>query len=439
MKSAFNVYPGGTLQGEWCVPGDKSISHRALIIGALSEGTTELHGFLQSEDCLATLRALKQCGVEFTLTGENVSVIGKGLTGLQAPSQPLDCQNAGTSLRLLAGVFSTQPFTVQLKGDPSLSLRPMKRIVEPLQKMGASIMGRTKEQEIYAPLTIEGKASLQGIHYTLPVPSAQVKSCLLLAGLNATGETVIIEKEPSRDHTERLLTLFGADLACVDNAIYLKPGNPLRGQTLTIPGDFSSAAFFIAGASFTPGAHIVLRNIGINPTRTGLLTILRAMGAHIDVKNRRMMGTEPVADLEIKGGNLQAIGIPREWVVSAIDEFPIIFVAAALAKGTTTIQGIRELRFKETDRIRVMVEALRALGSSLQEWEDGVAITGGALSGGVVDAKGDHRIAMALAMAGLKTTFPVRVVEVDNIATSFPGFIDFAQKMGLIIVKHHDE
>lgn len=439
MKSAFNVYPGGTLQGEWCIPGDKSISHRALIIGALSEGTTNLHGFLHSEDCLATLRVLKQCGVEFTLTAESVSMIGKGLTGLQAPSGPLDCQNAGTSLRLLAGVFSAQPFTVQLKGDPSLSLRPMKRIVEPLRQMGASITGNVNEQEITAPLTIEGKTSLQGIHYTLPVPSAQVKSCLLLAGLNAVGPTVIIEKEPSRDHTERLLILFGANLARVDNAIYLKPGEPLKGQTLIIPGDFSSAAFFIAGASFTPGAHIVLRNVGINPTRTGLLTILRAMGATIHLKNEQKMGEEPVADLEIKGTNLQGIGIPREWVVSAIDEFPIIFVVAALAKGTTTIQGIRELRFKETDRIRVMVEALRILGITVQEWEDGVAITGGVLSGGVVDAKGDHRIAMALAMAGLKATDPIRVWDVDNMATSFPGFIDFARQMGLTIAKHHDE
>lgn len=435
MKNAFEVHPGGTLQGECCIPGDKSISHRGLILGALSEGTTLLQGFLKSEDCLATLEALSQCGVEFTIEAKTVSITGKGLMGLEPPSSRLDCQNSGTSLRLLAGLLSAQSFDSQLIGDDSLSLRPMKRIVEPLMQMGAMIEGKFVGQEVYAPLKIKGKASLQGICYTLPIPSAQVKSCLLLAGLNAKGATTIIEKEPSRDHTERLLAFLGANISRSDNVICLKPGNRLKGQIITIPGDFSSAAFFIAGASFTPGSDIFLRNIGVNPTRTGMISILREMGAEIHLQDEREINAEPVADLEIKGGTLRGIEILPESIVSAIDEFPIIFVAAALAKGTTTIRGIRELRFKETDRIRVMVNALRLLGAQIDEWEDGVSIQGGVLSGGSVDAKGDHRIAMALAMAGLRATGSIKVVGVDNIATSFPEFIALANKSGLTIVK----
>lgn len=431
----FNVYPGRTLQGEWCVPGDKSISHRALILGAISEGTTALQGFLTSEDCLATLQALQQCGVEFTREAECVRIIGKGLTGLQPPSEPLNCQNSGTSLRLLAGLLSAQSFDSQLIGDPSLSTRPMKRIVAPLKQMGAMIEGKPLAEEIYAPLMIAGGASLRGIHYTLPIPSAQLKSCLLLAGLNAKGPTVIIEKEPSRDHTERLLAFFGANITHLDHTICLQPGNKLEGRTITIPGDFSSAAFFIAGASFTPGSHLILRNVGMNPTRTGMMAILREMGADLRLHNEREVSGEPVADLEIKGGTLQGIEVPRQWIVSAIDEFPIIFVAAALAKGTTTISGIRELRFKETDRIRVMVNALKALGIMIDEWEEGVSIEGGVLSGGIVDAKGDHRIAMALAIAGSRALGRISVLEVDKIATSFPGFIALANQMGLRIEK----
>ena len=439
MKSAFEVQPGGVFQGEWVVPGDKSISHRALILASIAKGTSYIEGFLYSEDCLATLKALQQCGIKMYVQTDRIRVEGQGLMGLQPSASSIDCQNSGTSIRLLAGLLSAQNFDSHLMGDESLIKRPMKRIFDPLSQMGAELEGKNIQGEIYAPLLIRGKKKLKGIEYTLPIASAQVKSCLLLAGLCAKVPITIVEKETTRDHTERMLTLFGANIVRKDNTICLNPVEELKEQTIQIPGDFSSAAFFIASASFTPGSHILIRQVGINETRTGLIKILRAMGAKIQLHSYDTLSGEPVADIEVMGGDLQGIEIPSEWVVLAIDEFPIIFVAAAVARGTTTIKGIRELRFKETDRITTMANALKILGIQLQTWEDGILIEGGVLSGGQVDAKGDHRIAMALAMAGMKAKERIKIDDVENVSTSFPGFIELAKKSGLTIVKSHDE
>lgn len=430
----LEVSPGGRLTGEWVVPGDKSISHRALLLGAIAEGNTEIDGFLFSEDCFATLNALQQCGVSFSSGPEHITVHGKGLKGLTAPLNSLDCQNSGTSFRLLAGILAAMPFSSQLKGDDSLSKRPMKRIVEPLREMGALIEGREIDSQIYAPLFIQGNPLLKSLEYVLPVPSAQVKSCLLLAGLVAQTEIMLTENTATRDHTERMLKAFGADLRLSSSGqIYLKPGKALQGQGVQVPGDLSSAAFFIAAASFTEGSHIILRNVGVNPTRTGIITILQAMGADITLHDLRIQSGEPIADLEIKSSSLQGIEVPIEWVVSAIDEFPILFVVAALAKGTTTFRGLCELRYKETDRLGVMARELKKLGANLTEWNDGISIEGGKLSGGTIQTESDHRIAMAFAMAGLKTQAPLIIQDVDNIATSFPGFADFAEQCGLTI------
>lgn len=427
------VVPGGRLQGEWVVPGDKSISHRALLLGAISNGKTDILGFLFSEDCLATLKALQQCGIEFSSGPDHVTVYGKGFYGLTPPSQSIDCQNSGTTFRLLAGLLAAQPFSSCLIGDQSLSKRPMKRIVDPLTQMGAVIRGREQNDQITAPLMIEGKGILKGIDYAIPVASAQVKSCLLLAGLMATGESILTEVGPTRDHTERMLQAFGASIQNTQKGIHLIPGRELIGQTVHVPGDLSSAAFFIAGASLAQGSELLLRRVGVNSTRTGILSILKAMGADITVHNHRLESGEPVADIQVKSAILRGIHVPQEWVVSAIDEFPIIFVVAALAQGTTTISGIEELRYKETDRLSVMANELRKLGAKMTLLKDGIVIEGGALSGGTVQSEGDHRIAMALAIAGLKTTSPLVIKDIDNIATSFPGFIEFANQCGLTI------
>ncbi len=361
------VHPGGTLRGESSIPGDKSISHRALILGALAEGLSEIEGFLDSEDCQATLRAMQALGINVmqASTKTSLKIKGNGLQALSAPLQPLDCGNSGTSMRLLAGLLAAQPFSSTLTGDESLNKRPMARIVEPLKQMGAQIRGVQQATQIYAPLQIEPCQGLQGIDYTMPVASAQVKSCLLLAGLYANSDTRITEKIASRDHTERMLQYFGANLHCENNQIVLHSSATLTGRQITVPGDISSAAFFIAGASVTIGAHILLKDVGVNATRLGIIHILRAMGADIRLHNERYFAKEPVADIEVKGQALHGIIVPPEWVVSAIDEFPVLFVVASLAKGETRFQGLGELRHKETDRIAMMATGLEKLGVTL--------------------------------------------------------------------------
>ncbi|MGD9591687.1 MAG: 3-phosphoshikimate 1-carboxyvinyltransferase [Candidatus Berkiella sp.] len=429
------VKSSSPIQGHIQVPGDKSISHRALIIGSISIGETIVDGLLEGLDCLATLNAMRTLGVLIEKIGfQKYRIQGDGMNILHSPSKPIDCNNSGTAMRLLAGLLAPQPFDSILQGDASLSKRPMERIIQPLSLMGAHIQGVNKDNKICAPLSIHGK-SLQGIDYTLPVQSAQIKSCILLAGLYAKGKTIIREKGESRDHTERLLKSFGCDIRVEDNQITLHPGNPLKGQTLHIPGDISSAAFFIGAASMQVGAHLVVQNVGVNPKRIGLLHILHEMGADISLQNQREQNDELVADLVINGAQLQGIDVPTKWVVSAMDEFPILFIVAACAKGETRISGISELRVKESDRLSVMCKGLKALGIYVKELEDGVIIQGGHLTGGKVNSEGDHRIAMAFAMAAFATHEEIHIQDCENINTSFPSFCDLALEVGLQIKK----
>lgn len=429
----ITVTSDGILQGEVRVPGDKSLSHRAVILGSIAQGQTHISGFLEGEDCQATVKAMQSLGVSIeNPASETLIIKGVGLHGLQAPTHPIDCQNAGTGMRLLAGLLAPQSFASTLIGDASLSQRPMQRIVAPLKQMGARIEGRLINSEYFAPLEIQPATQpLQALQYSLPVASAQVKSCLLLAGLYAQGTTVLVENVPTRDHTERMLQSFGAKLKTEHHRIVLEPGQALQGQEIIIPGDISSAAFFIAGASFTPGSHIILPQVGVNPRRMGMVHILREMGASIELHNRREIAGEPVADIEVKGKRLKGITVQQEWVASAIDEFPIIFVAAACAQGETLIRGIQELRFKETDRIAVMAKGLKALGIGVALLPDGIMIRGGVIQGGSVDSEGDHRVAMAFAMAALASPAPITISNAQSIATSFPNFIPLANALGL--------
>ncbi len=427
----YTILPGGTLQGEFTVPGDKSISHRSIIFGAIAEGTTTVAGFLEGMDCLATMQAFRDMGVKITQpVNGNLTIKGVGLQGLQAPKKILDLGNSGTSIRLLAGLLAGQTFSSILTGDASLQKRPMSRIVKPLRQMGAVI---EMHNENFPPLYIHGQENLQGIYYPMPMASAQVKSGLLLAGLYASGKTTIIEPAPSRDHTERLLAHFGVAIECKGNSITLEKPKKLSSTHLTIPADISSAAFFIVGATIATGANIILKNIGINPTRTGIIKILQMMGAHIELVNQRLSGKEPIADILVKHSKLSGISIPPELVPLAIDEFPIIFIAAACAEGITTLGGAEELRVKESDRIQVMADGLNAIGITAQVTRDGIAITGGRLKGGHVHSHGDHRIAMSFAMAGLAAQAEITIQDCENIATSFPNFLELAQQAGLKI------
>lgn len=435
----LTVEPGGTLQGETVIPGDKSISHRALILSSLAKGTSVIEGFLQSADCLATLKVLRQIGVNITQRDDYLQIDGQGLHAFTPPRSDLDCGNSGTSMRLLAGMLSAQSFKSCLIGDQSLSGRDMSRIVIPLQSMRAKIAGRHIGTKTVAPLLIEPSRGLKGIHYQTPIASAQVKSCLLLAGLYAAGETVIMEKEASRDHTERMLCYLGGNLITKKNVITLDPSSELIAKVITIPGDISSAAFFIAGASMTIGAHIRLTGVGVNATRMGLCHILRAMGAKITLHNERLVGNEPVADIEVKGAPLKGITVPTDWVVSAIDEFPVLFVVAAAASGETHFSGLGELRHKETDRIAMMAVGLQKLGISLAILPDGIIIRGSKITGGIVDSGGDHRVAMAFAIAALKAIEPITILNAEHIATSFPSFCHIARFLGLRLTEHSEE
>ncbi len=429
MQRTFLVHPGGRLVGRVAIPGDKSISHRAIMLGALAEGTTTIRGFLNGADCLATLRAFRQLGVTIT-EGEEITVEGVGLHGLTPPTVFLDMGNAGTAMRLLCGILAGQAFDSTLIGDESLSKRPMKRVVAPLTQMGAKI---ATSDAGTAPLQIDGKQSLTGIDYALPIASAQVKSCLLLAGLYATGDTVIHEPAPSRDHTEKMLQAFGYPVAVNGATVRLSGGGRLTGQALQIPGDISSAAFFMVGASISPGADVLLEGVGINPSRDGVLTILKQMGAHIDLLNLRQLGAEPVADIRIRGAALKGIQIDPALVPLAIDEFPAIFVAAACAQGETVLTGAAELRVKESDRIQTMADGLQILGIDARPTADGMVIRGGNLKGGEVNSHGDHRIAMAFAMAALRAEGTVTIHDCANVATSFPNFVALAGQAGLAI------
>ncbi|MGM0676571.1 MAG: 3-phosphoshikimate 1-carboxyvinyltransferase [Pseudomonadota bacterium] len=427
----LRVEPGGRLQGCCRVPGDKSISHRAIMLGALAEGDTRITGFLEGEDCLATLKAFRAMGVEIKGPehGE-VHVSGVGLHGLKAPQRPLDVGNSGTSMRLMAGLLSGQAFDSILTGDASLTRRPMRRVTEPLARMGARI--RTSDEGT-PPLHIQGRASLQGVDYRMPIASAQVKSSLLLAGLYAQGQTCVTEPAPTRDHTERMLSGFGYRVQRHDGCVCLRGGGQLQGGAIDVPADISSAAFFLVGASIAADCQLRLEHVGMNPTRTGIIDILRLMGAHIQVENPREVGGEPVADLRVQSAPLRGVRIPPELVPLAIDEFPALFVAAACAQGETVLTDAEELRVKESDRIQVMAEGLNTLGIQARPTPDGIVIEGGSFTGGTVNSHGDHRVAMSFAMAGLRAQAPIRILHCANVNTSFPGFVDLAARMGLHI------
>jgi len=422
---------GQPLQGTVRIPGDKSISHRAIMLAALAEGTSHIDGFLEGEDTRATAAIFAQMGVTIeTPTPKQRIVHGVGLHGLKPASGILDCGNAGTGMRLLAGLLAAQQFDSCLSGDASLNKRPMRRVTEPLAKMGARINTTEKGTP---PLMIYGGQSLRGIDYTLPVASAQVKSALLLAGLYAQGQTTIIEPHPTRDYTERMLRAFGVDILFSPGQAQLTGGQVLNATTITVPADFSSAAFFIVAASIIPGSHIRLPAVGMNPRRTGLLQALGLMGANIALENQTENGGEPVADIVVQYAPLTGAVIPPALVPDMIDEFPALFVAAAAANGQTTISGAAELRVKECDRLAAMATGLRTLGINVDEAADGATIYGGPIGSGSVDSFDDHRIAMAFAVAGQLSSGAVTIHDITNVATSFPGFDQLARQTGFAL------
>ena len=422
--------PGRPLHGSVRVPGDKSVSHRALMLAAIAEGESRIRGFLEGEDTRATAAVLAQLGVRIDTpsAGERV-VHGVGLHGLRGAAQSLDCGNAGTGMRLLTGLLAGQAFDSTLVGDASLSKRPMRRVTDPLALMGA----RIDTHDGLPPLHVHGGQPLLGIRYELPVASAQVKSALLLAGLYAAGETEVIEPHPTRDYTERMLAAFGWPIAFAPGHAKLEGGHALRATDVEVPADFSSAAFFLVAASIVPGAELRLPAVGLNPRRTGLLQALRLMGADIEIEREREAGGEPVGDLVVRHAPLHGVELPEALVPDMIDEFPALFIAAAVASGTTVVRGAAELRVKESDRIATMAGGLRTLGAAIEETPDGAIIHGGRLGGGTVESHLDHRIAMSFAVAGLVATGPVRINDCSHVATSFPGFLELANGCGFAL------
>lgn len=431
----FHVRPGGALRGKLRVPGDKSISHRSVMLGSLAEGITHVSGFLEGEDSLATLNAFRAMGVDIE-GPENGRVVihGVGRHGLKAPQAALDLGNSGTSMRLLCGLLAGQGLNLTLTGDASLSSRPMRRVTEPLGLMGAEV--ETTDAGT-APLRIRPVKTLKPVDYELPVASAQVKSCVLLAGLYADGTTCVTEPAPTRDHTERMLQGFGYALQREGNRVCLEGGGKLLACDIDVPADISSAAFFLVGASIAPGSDLTLEHVGMNPTRDGVINILRLMGANIEVSNERNVGGEPVADLRVRHAPLHGIRIPEDQVPLAIDEFPALFVAAACAEGETVLTGAEELRVKESDRIQVMADGLRILGVDARPTPDGMIIQGGPIHAGEVDSHGDHRIAMSFAMAALRSDGDILVRDCANVNTSFPAFDRMAADVGLSLEVEH--
>jgi len=428
----FHLQPGGSIQGDIRVPGDKSMSHRSIMLGALAEGVTEIKGFLEGEDSLATLQAFRDMGV--AIEGpENgyVRIHGVGMHGLQAPRGPLYLGNSGTAMRLFSGLLAAQKFDSELTGDASLTKRPMGRVAEPLRAMGAVI---DTAEGGRPPLRIHGGQALAGIHYDMPVASAQVKSCLLLAGLYAEGLTSVTEPAATRDHTERMLEGFGYAVHRNGATASVTGGGKLTACAIDVPADISSAAFFLVAASIAPGSDLTLRHVGMNPTRVGAINILRQMGASIEVLEERVIGGEPVADLRVRSAQLRGIDIPEDQVPLAIDEFPVLFIAAICASGRTVLRGAEELRVKESDRIQVMADGIAALGVETTVTPDGIIIEGGqSIGGGTVESHEDHRISMAFAVASLRASGPIRINDCANVATSFPGFVELARQAGIQI------
>ncbi|WP_422911688.1 bifunctional prephenate dehydrogenase/3-phosphoshikimate 1-carboxyvinyltransferase [Pseudomonas sp. MAC6] len=429
----FLANPGGKLSGRIRVPGDKSISHRSIMLGSLAEGTTHVEGFLEGEDALATIQAFRDMGV--VIEGPHhgrVTVHGVGLHGLKAPVGPLYMGNSGTSMRLLSGLLAAQPFDTTLTGDPSLSKRPMNRVAKPLREMGAVI---ETGPEGRPPLMIKGGQRLTGMDYEMPMASAQVKSCLLLAGLYAAGRTSVTEPAPTRDHTERMLRGFGYPVTVDGSTASVESGHKLTATHIEVPADISSAAFFLVAGSIAEDSELVLEHVGINPTRTGVIDILKLMGGDITLENQREVGGEIVADIRVRSAKLKGIDIPEDLVPLAIDEFPVLFVAASVAEGRTVLRGAEELRVKESDRIQVMADGLIALGVKAEPTPDGIIIEGGSIGGGEVWAHGDHRIAMSFSVASLRATAPIRIHDCANVATSFPNFLALSAQVGIRVAE----
>jgi 3-phosphoshikimate 1-carboxyvinyltransferase len=428
----YRAGPGGAAAGELTVPGDKSISHRALMLGGIAQGVTDITGFLAGEDCLATLRALQALGVRIERPeDQHVIVHGVGPKGLRGASAPLDMGNAGTAMRLSMGLLAPQSFDSTLIGDESLMRRPMERVATPLRLMGADI----RTQNGRPPVEIQGSSQIRAIDYALPVASAQVKSAVLLAGLQASGCTRVTEPAPTRDHTERMLRAFGVNVVQQGATASIEGGQTLRGTEIVVPADFSSAAFFLVAGCLAAEKPLLLRNVGVNPTRTGLLELLLQMGADIKVHaHANRTNAEPIADLEVRKSRLKGIQVSESLVPLSIDEFPVFFVAAACAEGETLVRGAEELRVKETDRLAAMADGLTVLGVQNHLYPDGLWIQGGnGFKGGKVDSRSDHRIAMAFAVASLRAKEEIEILDIANVATSFPGFVEIARTAGLRI------
>ncbi|WP_434309074.1 3-phosphoshikimate 1-carboxyvinyltransferase [Hominifimenecus sp. rT4P-3] len=407
------------LHGEIIVPGDKSISHRGVMLGAIASGTTEINNFLRGADCLSTIACFSKMGVEIEGTHDRILVHGNGLRGLKTPSQILDCGNSGTTTRLMSGILSAQSFTSTMVGDSSLKTRPMRRIIKPLSQMGANITSVLGNDCV--PLRISG-SPLTGIHYDSPVASAQVKSSILLAGLYAEGDTSVTEPALSRNHTELMLSAFGAKISSSGTTASVQGVKELYGQKIDVPGDISSAAYFLAAALIVPGSEVVLRNVGINHTRDGILTVCKQMGANLTYENLKISG-EPCADIVVRHSELQGVTIEGEIIPRLIDELPMIAVLACFAKGTTIIRDAAELKVKESNRIRVIVDNLSAMGADIEETDDGMIIHGGRpLHGAVIDSHNDHRIAMSFSIAALNCEGEITITRKDCVSISYPRF-----------------
>jgi 3-phosphoshikimate 1-carboxyvinyltransferase len=427
MKRIAQV--GTPLKGEIQVPGDKSIGHRAVIFGSIAQGRSRIFNLSGGEDNRRTVQAFKDMGVRIWPESAALCVDGRGWGALTAPAHTIDCGNSGTTMRLLSGVLAGRPFSSQLDGDDSLRRRPMQRVIDPLVRMGARISGR--EGKGLAPLKITG-GKLKAIHYQMPVASAQVKSAILLAGLQADGVTMVEEPQTSRDHTELMINGFGGEVKVNGRTVSVAGGQTLCGRDVHIPGDISSAAFFLVAAAIIPGSEVIVRNVGMNPTRGGVIEILRRMGAHVESMNTRIETGEPVADLMVRGARLHGVQIGPEMAARTIDEYPILAVAAAAADGQTAISGVKELRYKESDRISAMAEGLRSLGAAVEERQDGMTIEGGKpLRGGNVKSYGDHRVAMALAIGGLASEGGIEIDDADCVNISFPSFFELLDKICL--------
>lgn len=436
MKQAFRIMPSRRVEGAIRVPGDKSVSHRALMLGAIAEGTSRVTGFLPGEDCLATMAAVRAMGIDVVQhDATTIDVVGQGMYGLQPPSRALDMGNSGTAMRLFMGLLAAQPFATELFGDESLSKRPMERVAEPLRRMGAHI----ETVDGTPPIRIAGGVGLSGISFDMPVASAQVKSAVLLAGLYASGETTVSEPAVTRDHTEQMLTSLGYPVRRAERTVRIVGGGTLTAGAIAVPGDLSSATFMILAGCLASEGELVIDHVGLNPTRSGILRILELMGADLLVERASGAVGEPIGRLIVRPSRLRGVEIPPALVPLAIDEFPAIFVAAALASGETLVRGASELRHKETDRIRVMADGLRALGIEVDELPDGARIRGGQFRSGEIDSRGDHRVAMAFAVGAARAAGPVRILDTANVATSYPGFADQARAIGLDIAVTGDE